>query len=347
MHQEVFQFDLPAGYGRSTRPRSGGSSSGSSGSGGGAAHAPAGAALGLAVLTSDPLLDLVYRSGMVTLRDLRALLCCTKSEAIRGVAQERARRHLSAAAGELRAMRGAFELCAARVRGVALDAEMRLLQLGVPMLTVHPELSSPLREGEASHHALYAGLTSLNTVLRAATHPAAWAEQPASIWDALATSAGISMRPQLVLMLSALLPVEARLSYLGLRHAAYAAPGVCDLGGLVKSVLLRMMLQPYGPQDLRRLTKQLKQVAPRMSPFSFWLLRQCAAGSGTASLTLAQQQAARAGAEKELGARIDRLFAEAQEQVLYSPRPWIEWLHRLPTTHLVAFYMKYLCDAFQ
>ena len=33
------------------------------------------------------------------------------------------------------------------------------------------------------------------------------------------------MRPQLVLMLSALLPVEARLSYLGLRHAAYAAPG--------------------------------------------------------------------------------------------------------------------------
>lgn len=39
-------------------------------------------------------------------------------------------------------------------------------------------------------------------------------------------------------------------------------PGVCDLGGLVKSVLLRMMLQPYGPQDLRRLTKQLKQVGP-------------------------------------------------------------------------------------
>jgi len=34
-----------------------------------------------------------------------------------------------------------------------------------------------------------------------------------------------SMRPQLVLMLSALLPVEARLSYLGLRHPAYAAPG--------------------------------------------------------------------------------------------------------------------------
>lgn len=50
------------------------------------------------------------------------------------MAQQRARRHLAAAASELRAMRGAFELCAARVRGVALDAEMRLLQLGVPML---------------------------------------------------------------------------------------------------------------------------------------------------------------------------------------------------------------------
>lgn len=157
-------------------------------------------------------------------------------------------------------------------------------------------------------------------------------------------------------------------------------PGVCDLGGLVKSVLLRMMLQPYGPQDLRRLTKQLKQVgskqvpwwltgtdcgwcplaysmpagcasrllaahqdrpwsapcqalepqvpssthlpppvhpqvAPHMSPFSFWLLRQCAAGCGTAGLTLSQQQAARAEAEKALSARIDRLFSEAQEQV--------------------------------
>ncbi len=35
---------------------------------------------------------------------------------------------------------------------------------------------------------------------------------------------------------------------------------MCDLGGLVKSVLLRMMLHPYGPKDLPRLTKQLKQV---------------------------------------------------------------------------------------
>lgn len=57
-----------------------------------------------------------------------------------------------------------------------------------------------------------------------------------------------SMRPQLVLLLSCLLPVEARLSYLALRHEAYshAAPDVRDLGGLVKSVLLRMMLYVRG-----------------------------------------------------------------------------------------------------
>lgn len=65
------------------------------------------------------------------------------------------------------------------------------------------------------------------------------------------------------------------------------------------------------------------QVAPHMSPFSFWLLRQCAAGCGTAGLTLSQQQAARAEAEKALSARIDRLFAEAQEQVRWGWELWV------------------------
>jgi hypothetical protein len=36
---------------------------------------------------------------------------------------------------------------------------------------------------------------------------------------------------------------------------------VSDLGGLVKSVLLRMSMHNYGPLEVRRLTKQLKQVA--------------------------------------------------------------------------------------
>lgn len=36
--------------------------------------------------------------------------------------------------------------------------------------------------------------------------------------------------------------------------------GVHDLGGLIKSVLLRMMMHPVGPHSTLRLTKQLKQV---------------------------------------------------------------------------------------
>ena len=101
---------------------------------------------------------------------------------------------------------------------------------GLP--AVHPELSSPLRKGSASHHqaALYAGLVTLGQVLRTASHPASWAEPPGSVWDALAASAGLDMRPQLVLLLSSLLPVEARLSYLALRHAAYAGPGGWPVG---------------------------------------------------------------------------------------------------------------------
>lgn len=191
------------------------------------------------------------------------------------------------------------------------------------------------------------------------------------------------MRPQLVLVLSTVLPVEARLSYLGLRHAAYTAPGgwvtgagaqrgryagtrqplchanchspplpsccvgLCDLGGLVKAVLLRMLCAPYGPQHLRRVAKQLKHAAPGVSPFSLWLLRRCAAGSGTPGLTLAQEQAARAEVEAALGASIDALFEAQQEQVLYSSAAWLSWLHGLPTRHLVSLYLKYLLDAFQ
>lgn len=96
--------------------------------------------------------------------------------------------------------------------------------------------------------------------------------------------------------------------------------GVQDLGGLVKSVLLRMMLRPCGPRDLRRLTKALKQAAPSLSPFSLWLLRQATAGGDSAAAggggpTLAQRQAERAQDEAALGASIDRLFEAQQEQV--------------------------------
>jgi hypothetical protein len=177
--------------------------------------------------------------------------------------------------------------------------------------------------------------------------------------------------------------------------------GVSDLGGLVKSVLLRMAMHNYGPPELRRLTSQLKQVGaccclpppqawlhftrgghaldaaavmpcvaaltasvlgvssclpacppcsqvgPRLSPFSFWLLRQCAAGSGTCGLLLAAQQERRVGEEEALSASLDALFARHQEQVLYSSAAWVGWLQALPTRHLVALYIKYLYDGFQ
>lgn len=75
-------------------------------------------------------------------------------------------------------------------------------------------------------------------------------------------------------------------------------------------------LQPFSRADLPRLCKQLKALrSPRASPFSFWLLRRCAAGGGAAGLTLAQRQAQRAEDEDLLSARIEALFAARQEQV--------------------------------
>jgi hypothetical protein len=273
MHQEVFDWYNPppsCSHARCTRlclPGAGGCGPRSAGGG-----APS---LGLSVLTSDPLIELVYRAGLVSIKDLRALAACTGSAAVQEAAEARALSAVAAAAAALRATRGAWQLCAARVRGLALDAEQRLLQLGVPMNaggaqgcgggggggggggefpralfgtaalsvvseqhhphttspfyssmiscaapeaaspairkpnaaaarisclplphSVHPELSSPLREGEASHHELYAGLGTFPAVLRAASHPAAWAPPPGGLWDALASSASLRWGPQ-------------------------------------------------------------------------------------------------------------------------------------------------------
>lgn len=48
------------------------------------------------------------------------------------------------------------------------------------------------------------------------------------------------MKPCLVLMLAAIIPVEARLSYITLRHAAYAdaEKGVGTLGHMVSKILV-------------------------------------------------------------------------------------------------------------
>lgn len=83
-----------------------------------------------------------------------------------------------------------------------------------------------------------AELVATAQAVRMATHPAAWAPVAAGLWDAVATaSCGPAMRAQLVLTLGTLLPTEARLSYLALRHAAYAdGKETATLGGLVKKV---------------------------------------------------------------------------------------------------------------
>lgn len=72
MHQVVYDVwqTPPAAHCRSTRARK---ADGGRGAG-------KGGALSLAVLTSDPLMELVYRSGLLSIRDLRALMCCTGSE---------------------------------------------------------------------------------------------------------------------------------------------------------------------------------------------------------------------------------------------------------------------------
>ena len=150
MHQAVHCYD-----GAAAQPRGGRAAKG----------ARCGdATLGLAVLTSDPVVELCYRSGLVSIADLRKVLAVTRSPAVAHAVGERAHARLQRAARSLRSLRAAFEVCAVRVRGLALDAETRLLQLGVPMNAVHPELTSPLREGQAPHHALYAGLLTLNQV---------------------------------------------------------------------------------------------------------------------------------------------------------------------------------------
>ena len=64
MHQEVYYDPPAAAYSVSKRACGGGG----------------GSALALACLTSDPMLDLVYRRGLLPLKDLRALMDCTRCQ---------------------------------------------------------------------------------------------------------------------------------------------------------------------------------------------------------------------------------------------------------------------------
>ena len=106
---------------------------------------------------------------------------------------------------------------------------------------MHPELSSPLREGEASHHALYAGLVTLGQVLRAACHPASWAEQPGNVWDSLAASAGIWCVTACVGMLH----VGGACAATG--HAGRAAPAVGARAAAWEMPVCRRGVDPPSP----------------------------------------------------------------------------------------------------
>ncbi len=52
-------------------------------------------------------------------------------------------------------------------------------------------------------------------------------------------AASLSMKPCRVLILSTIIPVEARLSYVTLRHTAYADTGVATLGRMVTNIMVR------------------------------------------------------------------------------------------------------------
>jgi hypothetical protein len=58
-------------------------------------------------------------------------------------------------------------------------------------------------------------------------------------------AASLVMEPCLVLMLSTLIPVEARLCYVTLHHAAYADKGVANLGQMASKILVGRRIVPF------------------------------------------------------------------------------------------------------
>lgn len=81
-----------------------------------------------------------------------------------------------------------------------------------------------------------------------------------------------------MLLLAEVIPVEARLCYLRLGHAAHAARGARTLAEMAAAILARMMAQPYGPADAERAVKRLGSVAAVLHPFTLFLLRALRAG---------------------------------------------------------------------
>lgn len=229
-----------------------------------------------------------------------------------------------------------------RIRAFVWDLEHRLSLAGVPQCAVHPALQSPLCvKGFIAPSAFYGELSSLHQAVRSLTHPSAWSSTHPGLWDAVATSAGHTMKATLVLVLSTLLPLEARLSYLALRHSAYASPTVSTLGDMIVRIVGGMMTsRELGRQHQPRVAKALRQAGPTLEPYSLYILRSCCRSR---ERTLGQAAAERTCLEHSLAT----FFAQAGDGVLYSSESWAVWLMEQEESHLVALYIKYLQDGFQ
>lgn len=264
--------------------------------------------------------------------------------------QTRARARIRRSTRSLGALYCAGGLFASRMRALIWDIETRLVEAGVAPTAIHPSLSSPLcSSGFISPAVIYGDLASLAQAVRLASHPSAWTSHAVTganpgcskLWDMVAASASATMRPCLVLILSLVIPIEARLSYLTLRHSAYGAPkAISTLGGMVTNIVAKMMTHELGPKDQPRLAKTLRHVAPTLEPLSLYVLRMCRKG---VEKVPGQRPVERAALEASLSA----FFEEQGDIALYSPSAWVPWLLAQEESHLVALYVKYLYDGFQ
>ena len=246
------------------------------------------------------------------------------------------------------------------MRALVWEIETRLAASGVASSAIHPSLSSPLCPcGFIAPGVVYGDLTTLEHAVRLISHPAAWAilpnqqqfqgidhgqqpppTAPQKMWDAMATSTSVTMRPTLILSLSRVIPIEARLAYVTLRHSAYSATDVDSLGAMVTRIIIKMMTTELGPKYQSRVAKSLRHMTPTLEPFSLYVLRSCRKGVES---PLGKRPALR----RKLQASLTLFFEEYGDMALYSPSLWASWLLEQEESLLIAFYVKYLYDGFQ
>ncbi len=149
------------------------------------------------------------------------------------------------------------------------------------------------------------------------------------------------MLPTLILSLSRVIPIQARLAYVTLRHSAYDAPGVDSLGAMITQIISQMMSYELGPKQIPRVAKSLKRIAPaELDPFSLYVLRSVRKG---VERPVGQRAALRA----RLAASLSAFFDKYGDDALYSSSLWATWLLEQEESHLISFYVKYLYDGFQ